>query len=342
MENKKLPIIKPPIIGLHYHAYPLSAVLSHKQYWAWFFSHYIQVYGVKNFSEVWGSPWYNFASFDIWYYGIPYISNNHMLDKRAVIENKIDIGALVKSYIERGWYTYAEIDDFFIPFRESYQKCRKPHDIFIFGYDLKENSFETVGFNINQEYSFDKLDFRDFEKAFSDNYASMSKEDLGGINFIRFFKVIEEPDCEFDIKLVKESINDYLNSVDTMEKYRMYRTPPQGRVYGMETYYYLKEYFRLIIEQKLSYDIRPIHLFWEHKSCMLLRLKYMCENNLIKKRTLVYDEYKNIENQAFIARNFMIKYKLTNNSNNLKKIIDILDNLENVERALLTSVLEEL
>lgn len=340
MGKKRLSIIKPPIIGLHYHAYPLSALLSHKEYWPWFYSHYIQVYAKQDLSDLWGSPWFNFASWDIWNYGIPYISNTHMLDQRAVIENDIDVVTLIKNYIDREWYTYAEIDDYFIPFRDCYQKYRSPHDIFIYGYD--DDSFEVAGFNYSRIFSFDKLKFSDFEKAFRENQATMCKVDFGGNNFLRIFKVLEEQSCEFDIKLVMDLISDYLNSVDTMEKFHMYRTPEQGRAYGLETYYYLKKYFKLLNEKKIHYDIRPIHLFWEHKSCMLLRLKYMCEHNIIRERKSICDDYRKIVNSAFRARDYLLKYEFTKSGNDLEKIIAILDNNENIERELLTLVLEEL
>lgn len=182
MNAKKLPIGTPPIIGLHYHAYPLAVVLNYEKYLPWFYSHYIQVYCTNDFSEVNGSPWFNFVSFDLWDNGIPYLSNNHLLDQKTVITNKIDVINLVKSYLDRGWYIYAEIDDYYIPFRYSYQKQRQPHDIFIFGYDSKNHSFDTAGFNSKSEFSLNELDFNDFEKAFFDNQATMLQIDNGGNN----------------------------------------------------------------------------------------------------------------------------------------------------------------
>jgi hypothetical protein len=342
MNVKKLPITVPAIIGLHYHAYSLAAAFCYEKYLPWFYSHYIQVYCTDDFSKVNGSPWFNFVSIDLWDNGIPFLSNNHLLDQKTVISNKIDVVNLIRSYIDRGWYTYAEIDDFYIPFRSAYQKRRQAHDIFIFGYDLKNNCFDVVGFNNKNVFAFEKLNFGDFEKAYYNSNLTMLDVDNGGGSFIRFFKVLEELECKFDLILVTELLSDYINSVDTTEKLRMYKTPIKKRVYGMDTYNFFKEYYRSLLDKKIGYDIRPIHLLWEHKKCMLLRIEYMYKNNFISQLNTIYDDYKHIVRKTLVARNLMLKYNLANDKESIIRIINILDDIENRERVLLTSLLDEI
>jgi hypothetical protein len=342
MQVKKLPVAVPAIIGLHYHAFSLTPIFCNKKYLPWFYSHYIQVYCTNDFSEVNGSPWFNFVSIDLWDNGIPFLSNNHLLDLRTIKDNKIDVVKLITGYIDRGWYTDAEVDDFYIPFRFAYQKKKKPHDILIFGYDLNNKCFDTAGFNTQNEFAYEKLSFDDFEKAFLNNNSTMVDLDNGGTNCLRFFKTIEGIECDFDPILLAQLLEDYLNSADTTEKFRMFRQPSKKRVYGIETYQFFKEYFHLLLNKEIKFDIRPIQLLWEHKKCMLLRIKYMSENNIISPYSSIYDDYVDIEQKVLSARNLMIKYNMTNEKKVVMTIIDIIDEIKNKEQVILTSLLKEL
>ena len=76
---------------------------------------------------------------------------------------------------------------------------------------------------------------------------------------------------EFDLNLVLEQIRDYIESNNTSEKFRMLDAPEDG-IYGIETYCYL---IHCLLEQRNNFDLRLLHILWEHKKCMLNRLIYM-------------------------------------------------------------------
>lgn len=342
MSVKRLSVTMPPIVGLHYHAYPLSVAFNYEKFLPWFYCHYIQVFCSKNFSEPNGSSWLNFVSFDLWNNGIPFISDNHLLDRQSIVDNKIDIVNYVINYTNRGWYTYVEVDDFYIPFRNAYQKYRQPHDLFIFGYDINNKTFDVAGFNSEDEFSYDKLSFEDFEKAYHYNDSNICDIDTGSFNFIRTFKVLDDWEYEFDLKLFVELLDDYINSIDTTEKFRMYRTPANARVYGMEVYQVLKEYYKLLLRNEIEFDIRPIHLLWEHKKCMSLRIKYIVDTGLVANLNSAYDDYREIEQKLLNARNLMLKYEVTNDAKSLTKIISILEEVENEERKQLIGIQEKI
>lgn len=332
-----LPITTPPIVGLQYHAYSLSALLSYKKFYPWFYSHYIQVFCIDDSEHI--TPYYNFYSINFWDNGIPYISCNHLTDQKTIIDNNIDLTKLVMRYIDRKWYAYIEIDDFYIPFRRHYKKRHFSHDIFIYGYDTEKECFCTAGFNDNREYSYNSLSYEDFNESYIRNVGSMIDIDDGGNKFIRFFKILEEQDCEFDVVLVKELITDYLNSTDTSKKLRIFRTPPCNRVYGLGTYDVLKRYLNSLMEGKAYYDIRPIHLFWEHKKCMVMRVKYMIENNIIKNGIPICGEFEEIEKKALFLRNNMLKYQVTRNKHIIEHMGNLLSEIRDKEQEGLSKLL---
>ncbi|MBN2531402.1 MAG: hypothetical protein JXB88_00850 [Spirochaetales bacterium] len=338
MKRLELPIRIPPVTGLHFHAFQLSVVFSYENFIPWFYSHYIQVFGIENPD---GVPWYNFVSYNAWENGIPCFLQVHKINRDVVLANNINIVEFVKNYIERGWYTYIGIDDFYIPFRSSYQKNRQPHDIFLYGYDTEKKSFNTAGFNEEEVFSFNQLSFDDFEKAYYYDISNVDKDLFECFDFVTLLKPIKDAKFDFDVTLTKELLNDYIHSIDTTEKLRIVRTPKQNYIYGMKTYLILKKYFQSMLNTGLELDIRPVHLFWEHKKCMLLRIKYMNENGFIKLPGL-YNDYMEIEQKALGMRNLMLKYEVSNDSRCIMKIINTLDEIEKKELPLLSNLLEEL
>ncbi len=338
MTSVKLPVATPPIIGLHNYAAALSVVFSDERFLPWFYSQFIQLSCPTSFSN---PGWLlGFVSPNIWDNAIPFFTQPMHLNKQTVVENKISITDYVISNIKMGYYVYVGVDDYYIPFRSAYKKYGQPHDLFIFGYDSEDKTFDVAGFNSNSVYSYSKLSFEDFEKAFHLSSPTGSRIDPEIFNFIWSFKVNEEVECFFDLKLFTEMLKDYVYSTDTTEKFRMCKIPKEGYAYGMETYHYLKQYFYLLLEDKLYFDIRSIHLFWEHKKCMNLRIKYLYEKGYIDKSITDFNNYSEIEKKLLIARTLMQKYRIKKDNQLLNNIISILDEAETKERALLLQLLE--
>ena len=58
---------------------------------------------------------------------------------------------------------------------------------------------------------------------------------------------------------------------------------------GLRPYEWLERYFRFLVDRPDCYDVRPIHIFWEHKKLMVDRLRYLEARGILIGGTLKDD-----------------------------------------------------
>ena len=87
--------------------------------------------------------------------------------------------------------------------------------------------------------------------------------------------------------------------------------------------------------RNIKYDVRIIYLLYEHKKCMLDRIKYMVKNKYLGNEGNIYDHYKEIVNQMIIVKNMYLKYEYTKNNDLLLMIKARLSNMLNAEYVIL-------
>jgi hypothetical protein len=137
-------------------------------------------------------------------------------------------------------------------------------------------------------------------------------------------------------------LDDYINSINTSEKYRIYDNPLADRVFGMDIYKYLHKYFDLLMSDKINYDIRPLHILYEHKKCMVLRLKYMYNNNYINNIQYIYDKCKDVEMKSIVVRNLQLNYFITKEKKYIYKIKNKLFEIEQNEMSALNCLKDKI
>lgn len=334
MTTKILPLSNPPVRCFLYEAYPLSIQAVHEEYLPWFYSNYIQVCCYKDFIErnevfleffgpdqAFQSPWLKFQ-----YFSWDSISNSG-----------IDIVNFIISQIDKNYYFYCYIDEYYIPFVTAYNTVHITHDIFIYGYDSEKRIFNVSGYDKNKNFTKNKVGFDDFKLAFINN--NWDKDKYYWTDRIYLFSYNTNASYKFDLVLMSELLDDYINSRDTSERYRRYSNPLRNKIFGFKTYECIKKYLELLIDEKMSIDLRIPYLLWEHKKCMLFRIKYLIDEIGINSLSYFYDMYLEIEKNANTTIMLMIKYQITNKSTLIEKILLLINEIEKKEREILPELL---
>ncbi|MCL5071400.1 MAG: hypothetical protein M1308_10970, partial [Actinobacteria bacterium] len=106
---------------------------------------------------------------------------------------------------------------------------------------------------------------------------------------------------------------------------------------GIDVYNEIIGFYSDFLDNKISFDLRPLHLLWEHKKVMLLRMSYMQNVKNIQGLSKILVDYSEIERKSLILRNKLIKYNISNNTDTLVDINKQLTELAEKEKELLYS-----
>ncbi|MEC0094200.1 hypothetical protein [Paenibacillus macquariensis] len=326
--EKILTISNPPIRGYQFFAYQLSVICTSPDFSHWLNSHFIQLFcnplePVVQFYEPYiryeTNPWFKFER----------------LSNETINELELDLNIIIKSYIDRGFYILSIVDEYYIPNRTSYQKFSNIHDLLIYGYNQKEKTYVTIGYDDSSNYRTQRVRFENFERSLFSN----------SDNYIIPFALKGDFTYGFNIENIIVLLNDYLCSKDTSENLRQLdeRQYQPDHVFGIETYRCLENYFELLIKKKAPFDIRSLHFLCEHKESMITRINFLVNNGYLINgydSDYIIKGLQNIKNQCNIAKNLQMKFFLTNNPNEVVKIIKIINDVSEKERAILTKLLD--
>ncbi|MBT3274718.1 MAG: hypothetical protein HN368_16285 [Spirochaetales bacterium] len=350
MNSKRLPInSRPPLIGKLKHAYPLSLLSTSDTYLPWFFSNYIQLF----YPKARGFP---YATVDFFhppqYPSLPLLDTQ--LFDRSVLE-KIGPASLSKFLmrcLDDELYVRLYVDEFFIPDRSAYKRAYMPHRLLLFGYDRCLSCFDTIGFLKNGRYAVSQVHSADLERAF---YSTRLMEEiherergerdpaLGNLAEIWLARLKPGRQCQFDLQLVIEQLVDYLSSKNTAMRFRMLDTSYYGQEgSGMDVYGCIRRRLEYSLEHPDFCDFISLHILWEHKKCMLLRIRYMEEHRYLDPGDLLYEAYRNIESQAQILRMMILRFQIQRDRRIIERLIRRLDQCSQMEGAFLRKLLEKI
>ena len=315
----KLPIAESPVIGYQRLAYELGILLGYEECLPWFYCNFIQLKWNKELK----SP-VNF--YCLW------LTQNPLLGTQVIRKNMlqihhINIHDFIMDCIGSREYFYSTFDEFYVPRRPDFGKRHFFHDFLIYGFDSVRKEYLLLGFDERQMYRTTSIRYDEFEKAFF-------SEEIGP-EYIHLINKNVNARFEFDLQLIYEMLGDYLNGRNTSERYRMYNNPMKNFVFGMDIYEQLGMYFTLLGEGRFENDVKPLHILYEHKKCMVLRIEYMMKNHYIEPAPFLYDEYGKIAEDVLALRNLQLKYGITNEKKYLEQIVDALPYVQNKEKRLL-------
>ena len=266
------------------------------------------------------------------YPGIPWI-NRHSLASQLFIDcniNKTEM--MINSLIQEG-YIVCHLDEYYVPNRYTYRKKHYLHENLIFGFDNVKREYDILGYDRKKIFSVGKIGYNEFDQASSDND-------------IKFLHLRENNDFEYklDLKFIKQLLTDYLYCRNSSNIYATFRNTNISLVYGLDVYDQLIRYIKLLPTKTVIPDIRPFHLLWEHKKCMVLRIQYLMNEykGIIYNLEESYDEFRLIQKICYSMRNIFLKYIMTNNNNELSKIIPLLTSVKKEEQKIIPKLIKKI
>lgn len=336
MIKKKLPVVHPPVIGILIHAFYLSILLNNKESLPWFYNNYIQLRFLNDFVLEDRHYLDFYDGNDV--RNCPFIEEIKIASS-DIINSRHNFSDFIMDNINKGYYVRFEVDEFYLPNRRAYKELHFSHSIMINGYDYGCKIYNVSGIERNGDYSNSTVSFSEFEEGFFSDYNY-------NISFtpIILVKMKENITSDFDLGRVIGLLNDYLYSKDSTISFPspVYWFEPSKAIFGMDTYKYLKIYYEKLIEKKVLSDIRPIHFLWEHKKCIVQRIKYLQENRYLSEISSTLENYVLIEKKVSIIRNLMLKYIITYDNKLIDRIVQLLSEVEVSEYDVASRLLSEL
>ncbi|MFT5369860.1 MAG: hypothetical protein ACI8V2_004838 [Candidatus Latescibacterota bacterium] len=339
MNARTLPIGHPPIIGYLHHAFPLAIVSQDERYLPWFHSQYIQVHCPANLAA--GPDPARKRKFN--FYRPPRHDDApafgllvSRLNRNVVLADG-EVMGLIRRAILSGRYVQVCVDEFEIPGKKAFHKRHLLHELFIYGFDDYGLCVETLGFQETGDFASARVAYDDLQRAF-DAGATNNAYDPEGL---RLFSMDEKTSYRFDIRAVLEGLEDYVSSRNTSERFRMLSEPIDG-VFGLATYRCLIEACAQLFSHPQWFDIRPLHILWEHKVCMLRRIRYLEREGYLNPSDGFGDLYASVETDTRTLRMMMLKLRASRDTATLGRIIQRLEQLARDEGRILTCLLETL
>lgn len=333
VKKKILTVTYPMITTYTQHAHLLSILSSYECAYPWIFSNYIQLYINKDYKYSWGD----------FYFPFPYELRPSDTCK-WILTQKIhrDIasskwGTILNFIIEcinSDNYIHTMINYFYVPISARFNKKELNHDIFIFGYDLTEEVLFVADF-FCEKYIYERISFSDFDIAFSNYGFSKNSDYLNKLVYLYKFNL--NCDYKFSIENIFNSIKSYLYS-SIPEYWDKYNSDNKHEiVFGMEIYNTLINYIIGITSNKLhDIDVRPFYMLYDHKKIMVVRIKYLYNHQYCKNHSEEnINKIVELEDQARIVLNLIIKYNITKNNVIINKVVNMLNDIEKKEKEIL-------
>ena len=340
---------RPPLIGKLKHAYPLSILSTDDAYLPWFFSNYIQLF----YPKARGFPYATVDFFHPPQYPSLSLLNIQLFNRRILEKiGAMPLNEFLVRCVDDELYVRLYVDEFFIPDRTAYKRAYMPHKLLLFGYDRRLSCFDIIGFRKNGQYAPSRVNFADLERAFysaklTEEVQTVERDDrdlaLGNPAEIWLARLNRERKCIFDVQLVIEQLVDYLSSENTAMRFRMLDTSYYGQEgSGMDVYGCIRRRLEYSLEHPDFCDFISLHILWEHKKCMLLRIKYMEEHRYLDPGDLLFEAYKEIESQAQILRMMILRFQMQRDRRIVERLISRLDQCSQMEEPLLKKLLEKI
>ncbi|GAV12349.1 hypothetical protein RQP50_12570 [Paenibacillus sp. chi10] len=321
MGTKRLRIAIPPVLGYLGQAYPLSIMAQSNHYLPWFYTNFIHLYYESNLldAKIQQSTlnFYNYA-----YKGYDGPINSPWINA-AGIDGKIVEGykggpiKFITDCIDNRQYVELNVDEFYIPNTYAHGEYEFKHQFMVYGYSMRKQTIYGLGFDKEGKFTELPVTFNDFEKSL------MSYKDIEGkLGLYNLWTYNDNANFRFEVRFVRESLREYLESKNLDERISMFINP-RKRVYGMAIYEQLLIFLEGWMTGRTSYDIRPIHIMLEHKKCMSSRVKYMIKHKYLSDEFDYIKNFVSIEKMARTGKSMVIKYKLTNDNDIIKRLIEL-------------------
>jgi hypothetical protein len=290
--KKELPLSDPPAGGYHFYGFPLAIAGTVDRAHDWILSNYIHL--AYDFDPTTSVPF----CFYLYDYAISPWLEVVRDNRRWLADLGADPVEYCRAAVGAGHYVYLNLDDFFVPSRPGHGVRNGSHDLLLCGVDDEARTFSTFGYTKADVMQRSVITFDEFRDA----YRSLDTIP-NDCTQVYLYRVVQDAHYDFNFGLVRDSLEEYLDGANVSVRFDMFRTPWE-RAYGADVYPPLRRYLTEYAEGKADYDIRNLHILWEHKKLMTLRMERMSRLRGGELSGLVED-VRSVEKQAFRLRNKM-------------------------------------
>jgi hypothetical protein len=322
--RKILPFTQPLAYGYQFYAFPLGILATRPKAADWVISNYVQV--VYEYAGQAAPVPFAFYVYD--YSVSPWLETLRLNREWCSMHDR-GITGIVRDAISNDFYVYLTLNERYVPHRSAYGgDVDVAHDTLIRGLDDEKNTFELYGYDHEKMFRATELDQADLAQAYYDT----GQEPFYDVPFT-MYRCDDAGEYTFDLGFIARGIGEYLDSFNTSTHYQAQRDP-WDRAYGMETYDLLESYLDGYGQGTVRYDIRNVHVLWEHKRMMVARLRRCAQ--LVPTVGDLVAPYESVERRAWKLRTQMIAHGVGSHPGDFRTCATVLlDEIKATEKPLL-------
>lgn len=344
MANKVvLPVKYPVITSWQWHATLFSILGNDENAKKWIYSNYIQLrcYNIEEYTTGDEILLCDMMPGSSSMKECPYLIFS-LITKPQIESYCGDVIDFIIKTIDLGGYVYGAFD-------EARMLCdvsvdyKFSHELFIYGYNIEEEIFYVGDFTFKDKYSYSTVTFDAVRRGFNALSAGedhVFKDDYKGTRGLYVIqKNIESKYYDLDTVLIKRTLEEYLKAEDTKDHFRMMRNRFDDTIFGVDVYEELqKRIEKQLHKEEPDFDIRALHIAYDHKVLMLERLRYLMANEVIPFDQAMLDEYAMVVDDMLTARNLLVRISVTGEIEAGERITGYLKQAKEKEIAILSKV----
>ncbi len=346
MANKVvLPVKYPAITSWQWHATLFSILGEDENAKRWIYSNYIQLrcYNIPEYTSGDEILLCDMMPGSSAMKECPYLIFS-LITKPQIESYCGDVVDFIVKTIDLGGYVYGAFDearmisDVSVDYKFS-------HELFIYGYNMEEEVFYVGDFTFKDKYAYTTVTFDAVKRGFdvlSAGEDHVFRDDYKGTRGLYVIqKNVDSKYYDIDRVLIKRTLEEYLTGADTKEHFRMMRNRFDDTVFGVNVYEALKARVdKQLHKEEPDFDIRALHIAYDHKVLMLDRLKYLMANEVIPFNQQMLDDYAVVVEDMLTARNLLVRISVTDEIEAGDRIAGYLDDAKEKEIAILSRVTE--
>lgn len=318
MANKViLPVKYPAITSWQWHATLFSILGDDENAKKWIYSNYIQLrcYNIAEYTTGDEILLCDMMPGSSSMKECPYLIFS-LITKPQIESYCGDVIDFIVKTINLGGYIYGAFDEAGMLSEVSVGDFKFSHELFIYGYNMDEELFYVGDFTFKDKYAYSTVSFDAVKKGFDALSAGedhVFKDDYKGTRGLYVIqKNTDNKYYDLDVALIKRTLQEYISAEDTKDHFRMMRNRFDDTVFGVNVYDALiKRVDKQLHADEPDFDIRALHIAYDHKVLMFDRIKYLMANEVIPFDQAMLDEYQAVVDDMLAARNLLVRISVT-------------------------------
>ncbi|QTH39838.1 hypothetical protein J4772_19590 [Cohnella sp. LGH] len=331
--SRILPLAVPEIISYPHISYAMSVLSLAPEGVDWVFSNYVQLCMLDHGSTV--EMRYFIPNADL--FPFPGLFGTQHIRRDWILRYCPSFVDFVRFSIDREFYVWTFVDEYYIPGTRSYRNQSFEHSIMIHGYDDERREFHISGYLESQRYMQSTLAYDAAELGFTEmcvpenHYANNTHLLTRSAN-----------GYEFKTHWIMEQLTDYGRARPSDVRMEIFEERKECPYYwGIGVIDGLQEKLRQHMRGGTFVDHRPFFILLEHKKTMNRRIAYMADHGHFVFSDAVRDGYREIESKAQTILNLELKYLMTRENRYLTQMIERLGGLREAESQTIEQMLAQ-